>query len=99
MFFIKKVIIMNTEYGRACAISRVCSENVIIAQIYDYVGAVYGQPNKVAYDGVLTDQEKQYVETELGRLTQLDQIASFLEQTRTKFLRRIGSQPNPECSR
>lgn len=81
----------NIQYNFQCILGAPCSEEGYVAQIYDYIGAVFGEEGKVQYDGILTPAERVYVERKFGELakspTPRSDSKSFLSNSRNIFFR------------
>ncbi|MDO8644545.1 MAG: hypothetical protein Q7S00_06245 [bacterium] len=76
---------MVEVYNQQCFAYSPCPEGISFAGIYDYVGAVYGEAGKGAFDGQLTDVERTYVEETFGRLTDMSELPAYMERAR-KYL-------------
>lgn len=63
------------------------------AALYDYVGAVYGDENQVEFDGELTLDEKEYVETTFGEYIPRSGAVAYLTEAKRIFFESINTTP------
>ena len=87
----------DARYNPSCTKFESCSEGESIAAVYDYVGAVYGDKGRVQRDGILTPEERSYVESTFGRLEGKKGVQEYLSKARQIFFKKYAQKEMPYC--
>lgn len=76
----------GVQYRTVCVKSERCPTHERVAAVYDYVGAVYGDQERIQYDGLLTATECSYVVSTFGPLSTTVEVSTYISTAQQKFL-------------